>query len=133
MFLFQSIVGVAGGSTRAALTQHQARRNNMADVSAKDGSQVCLSFLLWTLKLWNSRHPWTDCICLEFCGIWILRLCFILIYPNCVKFSEMTGFVEDEYMYQGLTVHGYELSFKRYKQKHGIISRLHFVNGWLQK
>ena len=45
----------------------------------------------------------------------------------------MTGFVEDEYMYQGLTVDGYELSFKRYKQKHGIISRLHFVNGWLQK
>ena len=36
----QSIVGVAGGATRAALTQHQARRNNMADVSAKDGSQV---------------------------------------------------------------------------------------------
>ena len=33
-------MGVAGGATRAALTQHQARRNNMADVSAKDGSQV---------------------------------------------------------------------------------------------
>jgi len=37
----QAVVGVAGGATRAALTQHQARRNNMADVSAKDGSQVC--------------------------------------------------------------------------------------------
>ena len=37
----QAVVGVAGGSTRAALTAHQARRNNMADVSAKDGSQVC--------------------------------------------------------------------------------------------
>ena len=36
----QCIVGVAGGATRAALTMHQARRNNMADVSAKDGSQV---------------------------------------------------------------------------------------------
>lgn len=35
-------MGVAGGATRAALTQHQARRNNMADVSAKDGSQVRL-------------------------------------------------------------------------------------------
>ena len=32
-------MGVAGGATRAALTQHQARRNNMADVAAKDGSQ----------------------------------------------------------------------------------------------
>lgn len=38
--VLQSIVGVAGGATRAALTEHQARRNNMADVSAKDGSQV---------------------------------------------------------------------------------------------
>jgi hypothetical protein len=32
-------VGVAGGATRAALTQHQALKDNMADVSAKDGSQ----------------------------------------------------------------------------------------------
>ncbi|XP_012277949.1 RUS1 family protein C16orf58 homolog [Orussus abietinus] len=35
----KSVVGVAGGATRAALTQHQALRNNLADVSAKDGSQ----------------------------------------------------------------------------------------------
>ncbi|KAI6657421.1 hypothetical protein LOD99_169 [Oopsacas minuta] len=35
----KSIVGVAGGSTRAAVTSHQARHGNMADVSAKDGSQ----------------------------------------------------------------------------------------------
>ncbi|XP_071849828.1 RUS family member 1-like isoform X2 [Apostichopus japonicus] len=40
--LMKSIVGVAGGATRAALTMHQARRNNMADVSAKDGSQETL-------------------------------------------------------------------------------------------
>ncbi|XP_038053737.1 RUS family member 1-like isoform X2 [Patiria miniata] len=38
----KSIVGVAGGATRAALTLHQARRDNMADVSAKDGSQETL-------------------------------------------------------------------------------------------
>ena len=38
--VWKAVVGVAGGATRAALTQHQARRNNMADVSAKDGSQV---------------------------------------------------------------------------------------------
>jgi hypothetical protein len=37
--LLRAVVGVAGGATRAAVTQHQARRNNMADVSAKDGSQ----------------------------------------------------------------------------------------------
>lgn len=50
----KSIVGVAGGATRAALTQHQARRNNMADVSAKDGSQetlVNLAGLLCNLLL----------------------------------------------------------------------------------
>nr|XP_025720288.1 RUS1 family protein C16orf58 homolog isoform X3 [Callorhinus ursinus] len=38
----QCIVSVAGGATRAALTMHQARRNNMADVSAKDSSQETL-------------------------------------------------------------------------------------------
>ncbi|XP_028670774.1 RUS1 family protein C16orf58 homolog [Erpetoichthys calabaricus] len=40
--IFKSLVGVAGGATRAALTVHQARRDNMADVSAKDGSQETL-------------------------------------------------------------------------------------------
>lgn len=40
LFPIQCIVGVAGGATRAALTMHQARRNNMGDVSAKDSSQV---------------------------------------------------------------------------------------------
>ena len=50
----KSLVGVAGGATRAALTQHQARRNNMADVSAKDGSQetvVNLAALLCSLAI----------------------------------------------------------------------------------
>nr|XP_045603680.1 RUS family member 1-like [Procambarus clarkii]XP_045603681.1 RUS family member 1-like [Procambarus clarkii] len=40
--VMSSLVGVAGGATRAALTLHQARRDNMADVSAKDGSQETL-------------------------------------------------------------------------------------------
>uniref|UniRef100_A0A673XP62 RUS family member 1 n=1 Tax=Salmo trutta TaxID=8032 RepID=A0A673XP62_SALTR len=40
--IFKSIVGVAGGATRASLTLHQARRDNMADISAKDGSQETL-------------------------------------------------------------------------------------------
>ncbi|XP_039186382.1 RUS family member 1 isoform X4 [Crotalus tigris] len=51
---FKCIVGVAGGATRAALTMHQARRDNMADVSAKDGSQetlVNLAGLLFSLFL----------------------------------------------------------------------------------
>ncbi len=33
-------MGVAGGATRAAFIHHQARRDNLADVAAKDGSQV---------------------------------------------------------------------------------------------
>ncbi|KAM7371909.1 hypothetical protein PAMP_009110 [Pampus punctatissimus] len=52
--IFKSIVGVAGGATRAALTVHQARRDNMADISAKDGSQetlVNLAGLLVSLVL----------------------------------------------------------------------------------
>jgi hypothetical protein len=35
-------VGISGGATRSALTQHQAIKNNLADVSAKDSSQVKL-------------------------------------------------------------------------------------------
>ncbi|CAK9809951.1 RUS family member 1 [Anthophora plagiata] len=42
----KSIVGVAGGATRAALIQHQALQNNLADVSAKDGSQeTCINLV----------------------------------------------------------------------------------------
>ncbi|XP_075991115.1 uncharacterized protein LOC142986482 [Anticarsia gemmatalis] len=37
--VMKSIVGVAGGATRAAMTQHHAIRGNMADVAAKDSAQ----------------------------------------------------------------------------------------------
>ncbi|XP_059055211.1 RUS family member 1 [Achroia grisella] len=37
--VMKAIVGVAGGATRAAMTQHHALRGNMADVSAKDSAQ----------------------------------------------------------------------------------------------
>ena len=36
----RAITGVAGGSTRAALTLHFAKRNNAADISAKEGTRV---------------------------------------------------------------------------------------------
>jgi len=35
----RTLCGVAGGATRTAITQHQARNNNISDVAAKDGSQ----------------------------------------------------------------------------------------------
>ncbi|XP_065183504.1 RUS family member 1-like [Sycon ciliatum] len=44
--LARSIVGVAGGATRASITMHQARSGNMADVAAKDGSQETLVSLV---------------------------------------------------------------------------------------
>ena len=55
--LGRSLVGVAGGATKAAVAQHQARRNNMADLAAKDGSQetlvnlvaLCLNLVLLPL------------------------------------------------------------------------------------
>ncbi|XP_055386469.1 RUS family member 1 [Condylostylus longicornis] len=42
----KAIVGVAGGSTRAALTQHHAIRGNLADVSSKDSAQeTCVNLI----------------------------------------------------------------------------------------
>lgn len=35
----RAVVGVAGGATRSALTQHHALRGNLADVASKDSSQ----------------------------------------------------------------------------------------------
>ncbi|XP_068633591.1 RUS family member 1 [Battus philenor] len=37
--VMKAIVGVAGGATRTAMTQHHAVRGNMADVAAKDSAQ----------------------------------------------------------------------------------------------
>ncbi|PZC79670.1 RUS family member 1 [Helicoverpa armigera] len=37
--VMKAIVGVAGGATRAAMTQHHAVRGNLADVTAKDSAQ----------------------------------------------------------------------------------------------
>ncbi|XP_022912643.1 RUS family member 1 [Onthophagus taurus] len=42
----KAVVGVAGGATRASITQHQAIKGNMADVSAKDGSQETIVNLI---------------------------------------------------------------------------------------
>ncbi|XP_044753788.1 RUS family member 1 isoform X2 [Coccinella septempunctata] len=37
--MMKSIVGIAGGATRASITNHQAKQGNMAEISAKDGTQ----------------------------------------------------------------------------------------------
>ena len=64
----QSIVGVAGGATRAAMTQHQARRDNMADVAAKDGSQVTrLTTNIYKCCNKNYTHVVSELIISTFC------------------------------------------------------------------
>ncbi|CAD6998431.1 unnamed protein product [Ceratitis capitata] len=60
--VIKSIVGVAGGATRAALTQHHAIRGNLADVASKDSSQetfvnLIASFIgLYMLTLIKSQR-----------------------------------------------------------------------------
>ncbi|EFX70690.1 hypothetical protein DAPPUDRAFT_60988, partial [Daphnia pulex] len=72
----KSIVGVAGGATRAALTQHQARQGNLADVSAKDGSQETLVNLaalitsLWLLPILDGATGLT----------WLMFFLFTLLH-----------------------------------------------------
>nr|DBA18846.1 TPA: hypothetical protein GDO54_014742 [Pyxicephalus adspersus] len=70
--VLKCIVGVAGGATRAALTVHQARRDNMADVCAKDGSQetlVNLAGLLVSLLV----------VPLVSDNLWVTYLLFLLL------------------------------------------------------
>jgi len=88
MVCTQAVVGVAGGATRAALTQHQARRNNMADVSAKDGSQVRLFFILTKsseLAIHSSSVPYLFVIChlmqVSECCIFHVVGCFLTTWP----------------------------------------------------
>lgn len=62
----KAIVGVAGGATRAAITQHQSIQGNTADVSAKDGSQeTCVNLMasfvgIYLLSLSSSwQYEWS--------------------------------------------------------------------------
>ena len=59
----QAVVGIAGVGTRPAIIQHQARRNNIGDVAAKDSSQetlVNLAALMTSLFLMPMLNlsPW---------------------------------------------------------------------------
>jgi hypothetical protein len=63
--VFRAIVGVAGPATRAAVSVHQARANNVADVLAKDSVQetavnlVGLVLSLWLVPLiTEASHVW---------------------------------------------------------------------------
>ncbi|CAH8560165.1 unnamed protein product [Schistosoma curassoni] len=68
--VLKSLVGVAGSATRAAIVQHQAINNNLADVSAKDGSQETLSNLLaWLLNFILLYMVTGNQLCIWFCFI----------------------------------------------------------------
>uniref|UniRef100_A0A095B3C7 UPF0420 protein C16orf58 n=1 Tax=Schistosoma haematobium TaxID=6185 RepID=A0A095B3C7_SCHHA len=68
--VLKSLVGVAGSATRAAIVQHQATNNNLADVSAKDGSQETLSNLLaWLLNFILLYMVTGNQFCIWFCFI----------------------------------------------------------------
>ncbi|KAJ1566014.1 hypothetical protein HK096_004537 [Nowakowskiella sp. JEL0078] len=64
--ILRALCGVAGGATKAALSQHFAKQNNMADLNAKDGSQetivnLCGMFLAaFVLRIVpESSSTWT--------------------------------------------------------------------------
>ncbi|XP_032063195.1 RUS1 family protein C16orf58 homolog, partial [Aythya fuligula] len=75
----KSAVAVAGGATRAAVAVHQARRENAAEVSAKDGSQetlvnaVGLLLALLLLPLLEGR-PWLS---------WVLVALLVAAHLGC--------------------------------------------------
>ncbi|XP_058819690.1 RUS family member 1-like [Topomyia yanbarensis] len=53
----KAIVGVAGGATRSALTQHHAIRGNLADVASKDSAQeTCVNLIASFIGLFLLTH-----------------------------------------------------------------------------
>eukprot|EP00040_Diaphanoeca_grandis_P024426 m.134240 g.134240 ORF g.134240 m.134240 type:complete len:462 (+) comp29726_c0_seq1:197-1582(+) len=95
----KSIVGVAGGATRAAMTQHQARANNSADVSAKDGSQETMvnltalgvSFMIVPLVAGHTLRTW---------GLFIL-FTLMHIYSN---YRAVSSLMLDQFNYQRMLI-----------------------------
>lgn len=92
--LGRSLVGVAGGATKAAVAQHQAKRNNMADLAAKDGSQetlvnlvaLCVNLVLLPLVSGTPGLPF----------ILFLVLASLHIYSNfravsCLVFTSLSS------------------------------------------
>ncbi|BHF57489.1 hypothetical protein SprV_0100043100 [Sparganum proliferum] len=90
--VLKSLVGLAGGATRAAVTQHQALQNNMADVAAKDASQETLSNFLALLLNFVLVHIVTGNWLLIWLTFWILTP--LHLYSNwravrCLQFRTL--------------------------------------------
>jgi len=92
--LSRSIVGVAGGATKAAVAQHQAKRNNMADLSAKDGSQetmVNLLALLVNLLLLPRIANYPDLVMPLFSALTVLHIFANYKAVRSLEFDTLNG------------------------------------------
>eukprot|EP00842_Homolaphlyctis_polyrhiza_P001723 jgi/Hompol1/2551/HPOL_006073-RA len=78
--VLRSLCGVAGGATKAALSQHFAIRDNMADLNAKDGSQETLISLVGMLIGSQVLRTVSDAGMLT---VWIVFATFTLLHLYC--------------------------------------------------
>lgn len=112
----KAIVGVAGGATRASITNHQAKRGNMGDVSAKDGSQeTCVNLIA------------------SFVGILLLSLCNRPIHEWLVFLTFICMHILSNYMavkslvFQNLNQARYNLLLQSYL-KTETVPTLSYIN-----
>ncbi|XP_060527963.1 RUS family member 1 [Cylas formicarius] len=73
--VMKSIVGIAGGATRASITYHQAIKDNVADISAKDGSQETVVNLIGSFASIFLLNYFTDST-----SEWLLILSLIILH-----------------------------------------------------
>ncbi|KAF7233397.1 hypothetical protein EG68_10863 [Paragonimus skrjabini miyazakii] len=90
--ILKSVVSVAGGATRAAVTYHQARDNNVADVAAKDGSQETLSNLLALLFNLSLVYFVTEKWGLIWFGFFVLTAVHLYANYRAVRCLQLTTF-----------------------------------------
>lgn len=90
--ILRALVGIAGSATRAALTQHQAKCNNMADVSAKDQSQERIVNLLALIVSLLIIPLISDQPILTWFIFLFLTLCHIYFNYRAVKSVQMKVF-----------------------------------------
>lgn len=95
--VLKAIVGVAGGATRAALTQHHAIRGNLADVASKDSAQeTCVNLIASFVGLYLLTYIKSQNILYTLFVI----LTFLHIYANlkAVKSVCLRTFNESRYL-----------------------------------
>lgn len=93
----KAIVGVAGGATRSALTQHHALRGNLADVASKDSSQeTCVNLIASFLGLFLLTAVKTQFALYVLFGV--VTVAHILANIKAVKAVCLRTFNESRYL-----------------------------------